>query len=194
MNLIRKIKRLLSEIGILPFLIIIFAISLLTIIILSLFKFIDSKSVIGFIGVIIGSAISSITSIVISKKSRKGQIVVASLGKRLEVHQAAYSIWRNLIFSVHDENKLSEISIKAQDWWERHCLYLDPESREAFRACIFSAGIHKDFLREPRSKKSLKSIKENWAIIMKPGKTLVEGVCLPPLAEDISPEGPNSGT
>lgn len=193
MDLIRKIQKLLFEIGILPFLIIIFAVSLLTIILILVFDFIDSKLVIGFIGVIIGSAISSITSIVISKESRKGQLAVASLEKRLEAHQTAYSIWRNLIFSVHDEEKLSEISITAQDWWEKHCLYLDPESREAFRASIFSAGIHKDFLREPRSKESLKSIKENWATIMKPGKTLVEGVYLPSLAEDTKPDGINSG-
>ena len=193
MDLIRKIQKLLFEIGILPFLIIIFAVSLLTIILLLVFDFIDSKLVIGFIGVIIGSAISSITSIVISKESRKGQLAVASLEKRLEAHQTAYSIWRNLIFSVHDEEKLSEISITAQNWWEKHCLYLDPESREAFRASIFSAGIHKDLLREPRSKESSKSIKENWATIMKPGKTLVEGVYLPSLAEDTKPDGINSG-
>jgi hypothetical protein len=193
MDLIRKIKKLLFEIGILPFLIIIFAVSLLTIILLLVFDFIDSKLVIGFIGVIIGSAISSITSIVISKESRKGQLAVASLEKRLEAHQTAYSIWRNLISSVHDEEKLSEISMTALDWWEKHCLYLDPESREAFRASIFSAGIHKDLLREPRSKESLKSIKENWATIMKPGKTLVEGVYLPSLAEDTKPDGINSG-
>ena len=193
MDLIRKIKKLLFEIGILHFLIIIFAVTLLTIILLLVFDFIDSKLVIGFIGVIIGSAISSITSIVISKESRKGQLAVASLEKRLEAHQIAYSIWRNLIFSVHDEEKLSEISITAQDWWEKHCLYLDPESREAFRASIFSAGIHKDLLGEPRSKESLKSIKENWATIMKPGKTLVEGLYLPSLAEDTKPDGINSG-
>ena len=193
MDLTRKIQKLLFEIGILPFLIIIFAVSLLTIILLLVFDFIDSKLVIGFIGVIIGSAISSITSIVISKESRKGQLAVASLEKRLEAHQTAYSIWRNLISSVNDEEKLSEISITAQDWWEKHCLYLDSESREAFIASIFSAGIHKDLLREFRSKESLKSIKENWATIMKPGKTLVEGVYLPSLTEDTKPDGINSG-
>ena len=193
MDLIRKIQKLLFEIGILPFLIITFSVSLLTIIILSLFDFIDSKSVIGFIGVIIGSAVSSITSIAISKQSRKGQLAVASLEKRLEVHQAAYSIWRDLISSVHDDEKLGEILIKAQDWWERHCLYLDPESREAFKACIFSADIHKDLLREPRSKESIANIKENWSTIMKPGKTLVEGVYLPSLAEDTKPSGLDSG-
>ena len=193
MDLTRKIQKLLFEIGILPFLIIIFAVSLLTIILLLVFDFIDSKLVIGFIGVIIGSAISSITSIVISKENRKGQLAVASLEKRLEAHQTAYSIWRNLIFSVHDEEKLNEISMTAQDWWEKHCLYLDPESREAFSASIFSAGIHKDLLREPRSKESLKNIKENWATIMKPGKTLVEGVFLPPLEEDTKPDGISCG-
>ena len=143
MDLIRKIQKLLFKIGILPFLIIISAVSLLTIILLLVFDFIDSKLVIGFIGVIIGSAISSITSMVISKESRKGQLAVASLEKRLEAHQTAYSIWRYLIFSVHDEEKLSEISITAQDWWEKHCLYLDPESREAFRASkTTGSGLH----------------------------------------------------
>ncbi len=193
MDLIRKKKKLLFEIGILPFLIITFAVSFLTIVLLLVFDFIDSKLVIGFIGLIIGSTISSVTSIVISKESRKGQLAVASLEKRLEVHQTAYSIWRNLISSVHNEEKLSEILTTAQDWWEKHCLYLDPESREAFRASIFSAIIHKDLLEEPRSKESLKGIKGNWATIMKPGKTLVEGVYLPSLAEDIKPDGINSG-
>ena len=193
MDLIRKIKKLLFEIGILPFLIIIFGVSLLTIILLLVFDFIDSKLVIGFIGVIIGSAISSITSIVISKENRKGQLAVASLEKRLEAHQTAYSIWRKLISSVHDEEKLNEILMTAQDWWEKDCLYLDPESRGAFRASIFSADIHKDLLRAPRSKESLKNIKENWATIMKPGETLVEGVYLPSLTEDTKPDGINSG-
>ncbi len=182
-----RITKSISELGAIPRLFLVFSISLLTIFILIIFKLVESTVLIGFLGVIIGSGISAFTILTQAKEGRRGSLAVASLEKRLEAHQAGYALWRKIIFSIHDDDRLAEVIPKADCWWDNHCLYLDRESRESMKTCISSASFHKDLLFEPPSKERTIRLKENFAKIMKPGETLVKGVYLPPLHEDLEP-------
>jgi hypothetical protein len=190
---IQKIKSRLSTTSVFPLLIIILISSFFTIIILTLFNALDSKAAIGFFGIIIGSAISSITSLLVSKESRKGQLSIAALDKRLEVHQAGYTLWRKVVRSMYDEKNRQDMILQTQHWWEDNCIYLDQKSRESFISFIASADIHNELLREPRTKETIKNIRKNWSIIMKPGKALIEGVQLSVLNEDLKLKGVDSG-
>ena len=153
------------------------------------FRMFDSKAAIGFLGVIIGSGVSAATSLLTVRENRKQQWALAALDKRLEVHQEAYALWRRVVFAVHKE-KIAEVVIEAENWWNNNCLYLDAASRQAFRVCLDAACIHGDLLEANRGKQGGgERVRENWAKIMKPGQTLPAGVALPDLGEqELSPE------
>ena len=152
-------------------------------VIMILLGMVDSKAAVGFLGVIIGSVVTSGTTLLTARETRKQQFALAALDKRLNVHQAAYTLWQRIIADVHHKCRIGEVVNEANDWWNNNCLYLDAVSREDFRACLLSASNHSALLEEPRDKEIEKMIKENWAIIMKPGQTLPAGVSLPGLGE-----------
>ena len=145
---------------------------------------VDSKAAFGFMGIIIGSGISATTSWLASRENRKQHWEMAAIDKRLEVHQEAYALWTQIVAAVHHEN-IGEVVGKGEEWWKNNCLYLDAESRNAFKNCLFSAMIHGDVLDgpRPRDEETNKMIKENWQILMKPGQTIPAGVALPDLGE-----------
>ena len=150
-----------------------------------LFEMFDSKAAFTLIGVIIGSGVSAIVSLLTARENRKQQWELAALDKRLEVHQAAYAMWQRIVSVVYDSDQIGKVVVEAQDWWNNNCLYLDAASRHAFRNCLASALSHKDLLRgpQPRDGETKKMIKESWNTIMKPGETLPAGVALPDLEE-----------
>ena len=150
-----------------------------------LFEMIDSKAAFTLMGIIIGSGISAIVSLLVASENRKQQWELAALDKRLEVHQAAYAMWQRIVSAVYDSDQIGKVVVESKDWWNNNCLYLDAASRRAFRNCLFSASDHKDLLNgpQPRDEETKKMIKENWNTIMKPGETLPAGVALPDLGE-----------
>ena len=154
-----------------------------------LFEMFDSKPASTLMGIIIGGGISATVSLLVAKENRKQQWELAALDKRLEVHQAAYALWQRIVGAVYDSDQIGKVVVEAQDWWNNNCLYLDITSRQAFRACLLSAGNHKDLLMGLRDEKSRNMIKDSWDTIMKPGQTLPAGVALPDLGEqELSPE------
>ena len=152
-------------------------------ILLAATKLVDSQTAIGLLGVLIGAGISAATSILLARESRHLQLATAALDKRFAAHQAAYTLWWKLVGAVHHKEKIGAVVIEAEEWWTKNCLYLDAESRKAFRACITFAFVHQDLLQGPRTNEATKLIKESWHQIMKPGETLVEGVDLPSLGK-----------
>jgi|GEM_PF-5344839 hypothetical protein len=184
MEYLRKTKALFLNLGALPAVIFVTVIVLVTILLLALFNFIESKALIGFLGVIIGSGISATTSLLIAKGSYRGNLAVAALDKRLDAHQDAYEIWGEIVGAVHNTERIGDVVVKAQEFWKKHCLYLDANSRKAFRDCYFFALDHRELLRGVRNEETKRLIKESWDIIMKPGTALVEGVSLPSLGGD----------
>lgn len=181
MGSLKKIQRLITETGVLPFLVLVAGIAFVVALIFALFGLVDSKAVIAFLGVIIGSTLTSLTSLLSAKENRKLQLTVASLDKRLQAHQSAYALWYEIVRVVHHQENLLEVIKKADEFWANNCLYLDPLSRKAFRDSTLFAWSHKELLQGPRDGTVTKLIEESWEIIMKPGKTLAEGVSLPSL-------------
>lgn len=186
MEYLQKTKGFIFELGALPLVIFITLIVLVTILLLALFNFIESKALIGFLGVIIGSGISAATSLLIAKESYRAKLAVAALDKRLKTHQDAYALWDEIVGAVHDTERIGDVVVKAQEFWKKHCLYLDANSRKAFRDCYLFALNHRDILEGVRNDDTKRLIKESWEIIMKPGTALVEGVSLPSLGGDES--------
>ena len=61
-------------------------------------------AIIGFAGTILGVIITIIVQSIIAKKDRASQFRLAALEKRLEIHQEAYSLWREMFFNLHNES------------------------------------------------------------------------------------------
>ncbi len=111
----------------------------------------------------------------------------ASIDKRMEVHQEAFSLWWELRSAVHgDPALLSKCVLKCQAWWVDNCLYLDPTPREDFSLAYSAASMHREFVRSTvRDEDTKRALKESWAWIMAPGRSLPAAVELPPIAEDL---------
>lgn len=107
------------------------------------------------------------------------QLKLAALDKRLEKHQEAFTLWRNLLFSLRDEDKIGTAIDESQKWWDKYCLYLSDEARAAFHTAIILAVDFRNLLRTDSE-----TIKEWFNKINEAGKKIVEAVNLPPLSED----------
>lgn len=130
--------------------------------------------------------ISHQNKLIIDQSSRRHQLRLASLEKRLEAHQQAYTLWRKLVGVVHKEDQVNSVIMECQDWWNKNCLYLEADAREAFIHAYLTAGDHHLLVK---SHGRAEDVKSSWAIIMLPGKLIVKGVELPPIAEDEPQQG-----
>ncbi len=118
-------------------------------------------------------------NLVLEEIRGRHQLRLAALDRRLQAHQEAFTLWRELLSKVYKE-EIGDFVIKCQDWWNKNCLYLSSEARAAFRTAYQSAFDHKDFLID-RSNTEL--IRENWKRIEFTGEAIVRGAELPPLGE-----------
>ncbi len=125
--------------------------------------------------------ISHQNRLIIEQSSRRHQLRLAALEKRLNTHQHAYTLWRKLVEVAHRGDQVNPVVMECQDWWNQNCLYLEAAARQAFANACLIAGDHHLLLK---SHAPAEDVKNSWAIIMLPGKLLVEGVELPSIAED----------
>jgi len=154
---------------------------IITFIILVVFR-VESIAIYSLLGIIIGSSFTSFASLLIAKENLRGQLLAASLDKRLETHQKAYALWHEIVASaVRHPDSIGDVFSEAEKFWKNNCLYLDPASRKAFRDCIMFASSHFGLL--PPREDNKKLIRESWDVIIRPGELLVEGVALPSLGE-----------
>ncbi len=124
-------------------------------------------------------AVKADYSVLLEELKSKHQLKLAAIDKRLEAHQIAFSLWRELISKVHSD-EIHDTVIKCQTWWAENCLYLEPKAREAFSTAYHSAASHKAFLH-PNTSPEL--VRQNWSRIMEAGQIIVEAVKLPRLTE-----------
>ena len=118
-------------------------------------------------------------SLLLEELRGRHQLRMAAIEKRLEVHQHAFTLWRRLLSTVHSE-EVNAVVTECQYWWDRNCLYLNPQAREAFNGAFFAAHMHKGLLQDRSNRKA---VQENWAVIMRAGELIVSGVELPTLGE-----------
>jgi hypothetical protein len=127
-------------------------------------------------GTLLGVGISTGVQLVISNRERADKFKLAALEKRLEVHQKAFSLWYDLMWSVNKDEARDEMVKKCDDFWKTHCLYLDEKSREAFRTATIAAPFVHIF-------ENTESMKKEFNKVRAAGKAIVEGVNLPFLGE-----------
>ena len=119
--------------------------------------------------------------LIIEQGNRRHQLKLAALDRRLETHQQAYALWREILHKVHKEGEIGEHIIKCQTWWENNCLYLEADAREAFYKAYIAANSHYGFVND---RSNPKLVRENWATISDAGTVIVKSVELPPIKEE----------
>lgn len=112
----------------------------------------------------------------------KQQLRLAAVDRRLAAHQEAFAMWRGLMQTVHTP-QVTEVVRTCQKWWELNCLYLTAEARGAFMQAYTAAAGHRQILDGPRDPDTRREAQANWAVIMKAGLHIVEGVNLPALGD-----------
>ncbi len=136
----------------------------------------SSESVAGLIGLLLGTAISALVQLGIGHSDRQHQLRLASLNKRLEAHQSAYTLWRQLMFSDRASGEIHEVVLKCQDWWEHNCLYLAPEARQAFVKAYLSAQDNANLIAIHADSKL---VREAWKDVERAGPIIASTAALP---------------
>lgn len=108
------------------------------------------------------------------------QLRMAAAEKRLQAHQEAFAMWRGLLQTVHTD-QIGQVVATCQQWWERNCLYLTADAREAFNVAYTAASSHRSYIEGPRDAETKNVAQANWADILRAGAIIVAGVSLPSL-------------
>jgi len=122
--------------------------------------------------------------LVLEQGSRRHQLRMAALDRRLEVHQQAYTFWLRLRGSIYKEDEIRAVVIECQNWWGLHCLYLDETVRQAFHDAYVAAANHRE-LKDAHVE--AQTLQKNWDTITSVGEFIVKAVELPPIAGVDSP-------
>ena len=134
---------------------------------------------IGVFGTVLGASISQFALWARSKQEAIDKYRLAAEDKRLEVHQRAFTIWRELMWSTNEEKKLSEEIRKCQLFWKENCLYLDPKSRSSCLSAVNYAALFNMDRDHVKSKERIEIMEE----IRKALDDLEIGVGLPAIGD-----------
>jgi hypothetical protein len=118
-------------------------------------------------------------AVLIEETKAKHQLRMAALDRRLQAHQEAFTLWREILGGVHTE-EIGKVVLKCQEWWEKNCLYLEPKVRDAFVAAYSAAHSHHAYVQ---ARADSKILTDNWEQITKFPNVLFEAIQLPPLTE-----------
>ena len=155
------------------------------------------KTIYSLFGVVLGSLITSFTTISSSTQNRKHQLRLAAIDKRLEVHQKAYSIWRQMRYKYHYPDQMDSFKNDFEQFWDNNCLYLAPKARKAIWDGYHDA-LECSYLIEERSitKGDIPRVREindqllkNSKKIKLVGEAITNGVELPVINEELEPPG-----
>ncbi len=118
-------------------------------------------------------------AVLIEQLKARHQLRMAALDRRLQAHQEAFELWRELLGAAHTDG-IGKAVLKCQSWWEKNCLYLEPKVREAFVAAYSSAHTHHVLVQ---GRADSKDIRESWDTITRFPNTIFEAIQLPALSE-----------
>jgi hypothetical protein len=108
------------------------------------------------------------------------QLRLAALDRRLEAHQEAFALWRELVGNVYTD-EIGKTVLKCQDWWDKNCLYLEPGVRQAFIQSYAAAHSHRTLVE---SRPDAKLVTEHWERVIQVGDLILAAVQLPTLTSD----------
>jgi hypothetical protein len=106
------------------------------------------------------------------------QLRMAALDRRLQAHQEAFTLWIKLLSNVYSDT-IKDVVNECQDWWNKNCIYLDSDSRLAFKNAYHSASLYKELRRD----RSREENAEEYRLIKDAGQAIVKGAELPPLGD-----------
>ena len=106
------------------------------------------------------------------------QLKLAALDKRLQKHQEAFTLWRELYFSLFNKNTDKTVR-ECQEWWNKNCLYLGNDARAAFYKA-FSLAV--GFKNIPMDETKERRVDINQ--IKKAGDKILGGVSLLSLVDE----------
>jgi hypothetical protein len=115
----------------------------------------------------------------IEELKARHQLRLAAIDRRLQAHQEAFTLWREIMAMVHTEN-IGTTTLKCQDWWEKNCIYLEPTIREGFINAYTAARGHKDLVQ---NRAAIQLITENWTSVTSFPNLLFKAIQLPALTE-----------
>jgi hypothetical protein len=127
---------------------------------------------------IVEEAKAPFTSLQEELKARH-QLRLAGIDRRLQTHQEAFTLWRELLGTVHTDD-VGKSVLKCQTWWENNCLYLEPEVRQSFVQAYSAAHLHRTLTT---SRTDSDTVSKNWKEITQFPEVLFKAVQLPPLSE-----------
>ena len=107
------------------------------------------------------------------------QLKLAAIDKRLQVHQEAFTLWREILGAVYTD-EINNVVVRCQSWWEKNCLYLEPKVREAFVKSYSASHMHRELTRD---RNASENVERSWDIIVDFPKVLFEAIQLPPLSK-----------
>jgi len=105
----------------------------------------------------------------------QNQMRTASLDRRLEAHQEAFARWRSL---VGNPDEVHKAILECQDWWEKNCLYLEPEVRQAFVEAYVGANSRAQLVSAQAGSTEILAA---WTKVRAFPDLLFKAVQLPPL-------------
>lgn len=148
---------------------------------------IPAEAMIGFLGVLVGGAITGVVQYVLAENGRKQQLRLAALDKRLATTQEAHALWFELYeLLVHtkqeDLDKNYPVIKKCKKWLQNNSLYLTHEARKAFRdAYLLSDQITIRRYNELSGQRATSDTLEDIRQIKRCGVIIEESVFLPSL-------------
>lgn len=71
--------------------------------------------------------------------------------------------------------------MECQNWYNKNCLYLSSEAREAFYLAYSALAIHSDLVQD---RTNPTAVKNNYLDMTNAGEVILKAVELPPLAGD----------
>jgi hypothetical protein len=105
---------------------------------------------------------------------------MAALDKRLQAHQEAFSLWRELYSEIYSSSIRAKVT-ECYEWWDKNCLYLEPSARQAFTTAVVYADGHNSLVK---SGAGVNAINESMQKIRDFPNILFEAMKLPTLNGD----------
>ena len=134
------------------------------------------EAIFGLIGVVVGSGLVLGYNYYRDRREREEKYRVILYPKRLEVHQKAL-MWNYKLYSVlnvsiptQDYEAVREVTVKAREWWESECLYLDEVSRQEMMVAINYVSVYIRWDREHGKPPPV------WEQLDKAKKAIVSGI------------------
>lgn len=117
----------------------------------------------------------------ISRQEKFDKYKLATVEKRLETHQIAYSLTFEIQKAASPE-KFDGVFNKMHKWWTENNFYLEPKSRKAFRDCYWELLIFQKKTTNPEIVE--RRMRFSKSLLSETRRILTEDIGLPWLGEE----------